>query len=172
MPELLRWTNGTVTEDVAAGVAANLAKQPKVQNQRHIEVPACELWLSQRATEIRDHDHTAQSLSIEKDQISRKLDSVKAGSRPKHGTRSAMEVAAENGQRLVRYYEGELAELDRRIKRSTDLAAQCRRAVAEFHENHPEYPAALREYKTAGLGETGILGNTEPGRNNRWTTGG
>jgi len=170
MPELLRMKNGVVMEDVAAGVAAAIKKIHADDQPRPIEVPQAELWLSQRASEIRDHDQAAQSLSIEKDQIARKLDSIRAGARPSYGGRSAMEAQAEKADRLVQHYEGELVELDRRIKRSTDLAAQVRRAVAEFHENHPEWPKVLREYKTAGaLGEQGILGNTEPGRNHSFT---
>jgi hypothetical protein len=150
-PTMLRFKNG-VSFEMDYDRVAEVAKAAQASNvSRPIDVPLAEHWLSERAGEIQAHDHSAQNLSIEKDQISRKLDSVRSGAKLMHGTRSAMEVAAEKGQRLVQHYEDELKELDRRIKRSTDLAAQVRRAVSDFHINHPEWPQLLRDYKTAGL---------------------
>ncbi|HLX83162.1 MAG TPA: hypothetical protein VKR59_04660 [Terriglobales bacterium] len=155
-PAMLRFKNGVSFEDPTYGLAEKMKAAHANDTPRPLDVPAAERWLSQRADEIRDHDRTAQNLKLERDQTSRKLDTVREGSKLKYGTRTALEVAAEKGQRLVQHYEDELKELDRRITRSENLAAQVRRAVAEFHESTPQWPAMLREYNSGALGERGV----------------
>lgn len=160
---LLHWKNGTITEDVTPAVAAAVEKLPP-NKPRPIEVPQAELWLSQRADEIRDHDGKAQSLKIERELVLKKMDSVRSGVKNAYGNESFREAQAQKGDRLLQHYDDELRELDRRIKRSSDLAAQVRGAVANFHENHPDWPQILRQYKAgASLGEQGSSAFTGAG---------
>ncbi len=155
---LLHWKNGTITEDVTPAIAEAVAKLPP-DKPRSIEVPQAELWLSQRADEIREKDQLAQSLKIERELVLKKMDSVRAGVKNAYGNESFREAQAQKGDRVMQHYDDELKELDCRIKRASDLAAQIRGAVATFHENTPDWPKILRQYKAgSALGEQGVLG--------------
>jgi hypothetical protein len=148
---LLHFKNGTSFPDPMPGVAAAVKELHKNDVARPIDVPQCERWLSDQAAIILEKDQRAQSLLIDRNLVSKKLDALTEAVKTlgKTASGSTRDAQIQKGEKMVRVYEDQLVEFDRRIAHCEAIAKHTRRIVAEFHENTPDWPKALKEYKSS-----------------------